>query len=50
MSFDSGVNGYAISFVLAISLYPLAILIGSVLAWISEIRRGSLPLLLICYH
>ncbi|MGA9226198.1 MAG: hypothetical protein WB217_07655 [Mesobacillus sp.] len=39
MSFDSGVNFYNISFVLVITLYPIAVVTGSVLAWIFREKK-----------
>ncbi|SFB02092.1 MULTISPECIES: hypothetical protein [unclassified Bacillus (in: firmicutes)] len=39
MSFDSGVNVNNVSFVLVISLYPVAVVIGSILAWIFRLKK-----------
>jgi hypothetical protein len=39
MSFDSGVNAYNVSFVLVISLYPVAVVLGSILAWIFRLKK-----------
>ncbi|MEY2194281.1 hypothetical protein AB7942_16295 [Neobacillus sp. BF23-41] len=46
MSFDSGVNLSNGSFVLAISLYPVAVIISSILAWVFRVRRKRLACIL----
>ncbi|MHC0039743.1 hypothetical protein [Pseudoneobacillus sp. C159] len=39
MSFDSGFNVFNVSFVLAITLYPVAIIICSILSWVFKTRK-----------
>lgn len=39
MSFDSGFNFANISFVLAITLYPVAVIACSILAWIFRVKK-----------
>jgi hypothetical protein len=46
MSFDSGVNVYNISFVLAITLYPVAVIIGSILAWVFRKKKKRFALII----
>jgi len=39
MSFDGGVNVSNVSFVLGISLYPIAVIACSILAWVFRVKR-----------
>ncbi|MEH7302616.1 hypothetical protein [Neobacillus drentensis] len=39
MSFDSGVNLANGSFVIAITLYPVAVITCSILAWVFRVKR-----------
>jgi hypothetical protein len=39
MSFDSGVNLANGSFVLTITLYPVAVIICSILAWVFRVKK-----------
>lgn len=42
MSFDSGIHLANSSFVLVISLYPLAVIVGSILAWVFRLKKKRL--------
>lgn len=46
MSFDSGVNSANVSFVLAISLYPVAVIICAILAWFFRVKKKRLSIIL----
>lgn len=46
MSFDSGVNLYNVSFVLIITLYPVAVIIGSISGWIFRVKKKQLAILM----
>ncbi|MFD2616507.1 hypothetical protein [Terrilactibacillus laevilacticus] len=46
MSFDSGVNAANVSFVLAISLYPVAIIVGSILSWVFRLKKKRFAILI----
>lgn len=46
MSFDGGVNLYNSMFVLVITLYPVAVIIGSLSAWIFRVKKKRLAIML----
>lgn len=46
MSFDSGVNPYNSMFVLVITLYPFAVIIGSLSAWIFRVKKKRLAIMM----
>jgi hypothetical protein len=46
MSFDNGVNGYNVTFVLIISLYPVAVLTCSILAWVFRVKKRRFALMI----
>lgn len=46
MSFDSGVNAANVSFVLVISLYPVTVIVGSILAWFFREKKKRFAILL----
>ncbi|MEH7883379.1 hypothetical protein V7654_03535 [Bacillus sp. JJ1609] len=46
MSFDSGVNFYNVSFVLVITLYPVAVVTGSITAWIFRVKKKGLAIMM----
>jgi peptidoglycan/LPS O-acetylase OafA/YrhL len=46
MSFDSGFHVYNVSFVLAITLYPVAVLVGSVLAWLFRNKKKKFAIII----
>lgn len=46
MSFDSGVNLYNVSFVLVITLYPVAVVTGSISAWILRVKKKRLAIIM----
>lgn len=46
MSFDSGVNLSNVSFVLVISLYPIAVIICSILAWFFRVKKKRLAIIM----
>lgn len=39
MSFDNGMNAANISFVLVISLYLVAVIVGSILSWVFRVKK-----------
>ncbi|PGY09743.1 hypothetical protein [Bacillus sp. AFS031507] len=45
-SFDGGVNLSNVSFVLAISLYPIAVIFGSILAWVFRMKKKRLAIMI----
>ncbi|WP_102273449.1 hypothetical protein [Cytobacillus massiliigabonensis] len=45
MSFDSGFGLGNVSFVLGIGLYPVAVLICSIIAWILHVRRRRVAII-----
>jgi hypothetical protein len=46
MSFDSGVNLANSSFVLAISLFPVAVIVGSILAWVFRVKKQRFAIMI----
>jgi len=46
MSFDSGFNFYNIFFVLVITLYPVAVVTGSISAWIFRVKKKRLAVMM----
>ncbi|MDQ1147767.1 hypothetical protein QE429_004594 [Bacillus sp. SORGH_AS 510] len=46
MSFDSGVNLANSSFVLAISLYPVAVIVGSIIAWVFRVKKKRFAIMI----
>lgn len=46
MSFDSGFHFYNVFFVLVITLYPVAVLLGSILAWIYRVKKKRLAIMM----
>lgn len=45
LSFDAGINLYNTSFVVAIGLYPVAIIICGIIAWIYRTRKKRLAII-----
>jgi hypothetical protein len=46
MSFDSGVNLANSSFVIIISLYPVAVIVGSILAWVFRGKKKRFAIMI----
>lgn len=46
MSFDNGVNVYNVMFVLIISLYPVAVLTSSILAWAFRLKNNRFAIMI----
>lgn len=46
MTFDSGVNLYNALFVLVITLYPVAVVTGSISAWIFRVKKKRLAIMM----
>jgi hypothetical protein len=46
MSFDSGINLSNVSFVLAISSYPFAVIICSILAWFFIVKKKRFAIII----
>lgn len=45
MSFDNGVNLSNSAFVLVITLYPIAVIVFSILSWVFRVKRKRLSLI-----
>lgn len=46
MSFDNGMNIANVSFVLAISLYTVAVIVGSILSWVFRVKKKRFSVLI----
>ena len=46
MSFDNGMNAANVSFVLVISLYPIAVIVASILSWVFRVKRKRFAVLI----
>ncbi|MDQ6600855.1 hypothetical protein [Bacillus salipaludis] len=46
MSFDNGMNVANVSFVLAISLYPVVVITGSILSWVFRVKKRRFAVLI----
>jgi hypothetical protein len=46
MSFDSGVNLANGSFVLAISIFPVAVIVSSILAWVFRVKKQRFAIMI----
>ncbi|MDQ0201846.1 hypothetical protein [Neobacillus ginsengisoli] len=46
MSFDNGVNLYNVSFVLSISLYPVAVIVCSILSWYFRVKKKRFAMII----
>jgi hypothetical protein len=46
MSFDAGIGFYNTLFVLIITLYPVAIIVSSIFAWVFRLKRRELAIFL----
>ncbi|OIK15363.1 hypothetical protein BIV60_10010 [Bacillus sp. MUM 116] len=46
MSFDNGTNVANVSFVLAISLYPVVVIAGSILSWVFRVKKKRFAVLI----
>ncbi|MCQ6282525.1 hypothetical protein [Bacillus sp. EB600] len=46
MSFDSGINLSNVSFVLAISSYPVAVIICSIFAWFFRVKKNRFAIII----
>lgn len=46
MSFDAGVNFYNISFVLTITLYPVAVILSSIFAWAYSVKKKRFAIMI----
>lgn len=46
MSFDSGLNAANVSFILVISMYPVTVIIGSILAWFFRKKKKRFAILI----
>lgn len=46
MSFDAGIGFYNTLFVAVITLYPVAIIVSSIFAWVYRLKRRRLAIIL----
>jgi len=46
MSFDAGIGLYNSLFVITITLYPVAVIVGSILSWVFHRKRKKLAVIL----
>ncbi|MEK3992585.1 MULTISPECIES: hypothetical protein [Robertmurraya] len=45
MSFDAGIGLYNSLFVITITLYPVAVIVGSILSWVFHRKRKNLAVI-----
>jgi len=45
MSFDAGIGFYNSLFVITITLYPVAVIVGSILSWVFHRKRKNLAVI-----